>query len=150
MGRFPLLHFLCQLPGGEGGGLFLRMSCKYNKRAVIFQEPMKKLIAASLLLIATPLFAPLAFAAEEPIKVTLQNHRFRPAEIHVKANTPAVIALTNRDPQAEEFDSAALKVEKVVAGNSSGNIRIRALAPGRYPFMGEYNAATAQGVVIAE
>ncbi len=51
---------------------------------------------------------------------------------------------------AEEFDSTALKVEKVVAGNSSGNVRIRALAPGRYPFMGEYHSATAQGVVVAK
>ena len=68
----------------------------------------------------------------------------------MKANTPAVIALTNKDATAEEFDSTALKVEKVVAGNSSGNVRIRALAPGRYPFMGEYHSATAQGVVVAE
>lgn len=85
-----------------------------------------------------------------PIPVTLQNHRFTPSEIHVKANTPAIIALTNKDPTVEEFDSTALKVEKVVAGHSKGNVRIRALAPGRYPFMGEYHSATAQGVVVAE
>lgn len=90
-----------------------------------------------------------AFAAG-PIPVTLQNHKFSPSEIHVKANTPAVIALTNKDPTAEEFDSTALQVEKVVAGNSKGNIRIRALAPGRYPFMGEYHSSTAQGVVVAK
>jgi plastocyanin len=105
---------------------------------------MKKLFAATLLLIATPSFA------DDPIKVTLQNHKFTPAEIHVKANTPAMIALTNRDSTAEEFDSTSLKVEKVVAGNTSGNVRLRALAPGRYPFMGEYHAATAQGVVVAD
>ena len=63
---------------------------------------------------------------------------------------PAMIALTNKDAQAEEFDSPALKVEKVVAGNSSGNVRLRALAPGKYPFTGEYHAGTAQGIVIAE
>jgi hypothetical protein len=27
---------------------------------------------------------------------------------------------------------------------------LRALAPGKYPFMGEYHAATAQGVVVAQ
>ena len=37
-----------------------------------------------------------------------------------------------------------------LTGNSSGNVRIRALPPGKYPFMGEFHAATAQGVVIAE
>ena len=103
----------------------------------------------SFLLLAVATVATPVLAAD-PIKVTLQNHKFTPSEIRVKANTPSVIALTNNDATAEEFDSTALKVEKVVAGKSSGNIRIRALAPGKYPFMGEFNASTAQGVVIAE
>lgn len=93
--------------------------------------------------------SPPAFA-DEPIKVTLQNHKFTPSEIHVKANTPAIIQLANKDATAEEFDSSALQVEKVVAGNSSGNVRIRALAAGRYPFMGEYHSSTAQGVVVVK
>src|ERR1700722_17166681 len=105
------------------------------RRALLFVLPV---------LVAAPAFA------DEPIAVTLQNHKFSPAEIHVKANTPSVIALTNKDATAEEFDSSALKVEKVVAGNTSGNVRLRALAPGRYPFMGEYHSTTAQGVVIAQ
>ncbi|HEY2836401.1 MAG TPA: cupredoxin domain-containing protein [Rhizomicrobium sp.] len=99
---------------------------------------------SALLLIAMPALA------DEPITLTLQNHKFTPAEIHVKANKPSMITMINKDTTAEEFDSTALKVEKVVAGNSKGNIRIRALAPGRYPFMGEYHAGTAQGVVVAE
>ena len=104
----------------------------------------RALLLAFSLLIATPALA------DGPIPVTLQNHKFSPSEIHVKANTPAVIALTNKDATAEEFDSSALQVEKVVAGNSKGDVRIRALAPGRYPFMGEYHSATAQGVVVAK
>ena len=106
---------------------------------------MKRIVFLSLFMLAA---APAA--ADGPIAVTLQNHKFTPSVIHVKANTPSIIALTNRDATAEEFDSTSLKVEKVVAGNSSGNVRIRALAPGRYPFMGEYHSSTAQGVVVAE
>ncbi|MEI9992096.1 MAG: cupredoxin domain-containing protein [Rhizomicrobium sp.] len=102
------------------------------------------ILGATLALLATPAFA------DEPIAVSLQNHRFTPATIHVKAGVPTVIALTNNDDAAEEFDSSSLKVEKVVAGHSSGNVRLRPLAPGRYPFMGEYHSETAQGVVIAE
>jgi len=84
------------------------------------------------------------------IAVTLKDHRFTPAEIHVPANQPALIVLANQDGAAEEFDSTALKVEKVVPGHETGNVRIRPLAPGRYPFMGEYHADTARGVVIAD
>jgi hypothetical protein len=117
-------------------------------------QVMRKFLILALLC-ATPALADALFLvapalADAPVAVTLQNHKFAPSVIHVKANTPAVIALTNKDATAEEFDSTALKVEKVVAGNSSGNVRIRALAPGKYPFMGEYHAGTAQGVVIAE
>lgn len=89
-------------------------------------------------------------ADEGAIPLTLKDHRFAPVEIRVKANVPNVIALTNSDDTAEEFDSTSLKVEKVVASHSSGNVRLRPLAPGRYPFMGEYHSETAQGVVIAE
>ena len=84
------------------------------------------------------------------IPVTLRDHRFSPAEIHVHANQPSLITLDNQDGAAEEFDSTSLKVEKVVPGHETGNVRIRPLAPGRYPFMGEYHADSAQGVVIAE
>lgn len=85
-----------------------------------------------------------------PIALTLKDHKFLPAEIHVKANAPSEITLTNADATAEEFDSSALKVEKVVAGGAKGTVRLRPLAPGRYPFMGEYHSDTAQGVVVAE
>ena len=96
------------------------------------------------------LFAPAAAMADAPVNVVLQNHRFTPNVIHVKANQPFAIHLYNKDATADEFDSSSLKVEKVVSGNADGIVRIRPLAPGKYPFMGEYHAATAQGVVIAE
>ncbi len=88
--------------------------------------------------------------ASDGIPLKIKDHKFAPAEIHVKANVPNVIVMSNEDATAEEFDSTSLKVEKVVAGNSSGNVRLRPLEPGRYPFMGEFHSATAQGVVIAE
>lgn len=88
--------------------------------------------------------------ADAPIALTLKDHKFSPATIRVKAGQPALIKMINNDDTAEEFDSSSLKVEKVVAGHSSGNIRLRPLPPGKYPFMGEYHSATAQGVVIAE
>ena len=104
---------------------------------------MKRLLLA-LSLLATPALA------DGPIVVHLKGHKFYPATITVKANQPSMIQLFNDDDSADEFDSASLKIEKVVPGHDKGNIRVRPLAPGKYPFMGEYHAATAQGVVIAK
>ena len=103
-----------------------------------------KALTFALLLAATPALA------DTTIAVTLKDHKFSPSVIKVKANEPSMIILSNEDDTADEFDSTALKVEKVVPGHAKGNIRLRALAPGKYPFMGEFHAATAQGVVIAK
>jgi hypothetical protein len=103
-----------------------------------------------LITIAVAIFATPVCADNGAIPLTLKNHEFSPSEIHVKANEPNVIALTNNDDTAEEFDSTSLKVEKVVTSHSSGNVRLRPLAPGRYPFMGEFHSGTAQGVLVAE
>jgi plastocyanin len=104
---------------------------------------MKKLILA-LLLVVTPALA------DAPIVIHLKGHKFSPSTIKVKAGQPSMITLFNDDDTADEFDSPSLKVEKVVGGHAKGNIRLRALPPGKYPFMGEFHAATAQGMVIAE
>src|ERR1700693_5737913 len=90
--------------------------------------------------VALALFAFPVFADDAPIPLTLKDHKFTPTEIHVKANTPSQILLTNEDSSAEEFDSSALHVEKVVPGGEKGIVRLRPLAPGRYPFMGEYHS----------
>jgi plastocyanin len=88
--------------------------------------------------------------ADGDIVVTLQNHVFSPAEIHVPAGKRTQLLVKNLDATADEFDSSALKVEKVIAGKSSGIVRLRALDKGSYPFIGEYHSDTAKGVVIAQ
>ena len=91
-------------------------------------------------------------AADEPtpINVKIKNHRFEPAEIHVRTGKPTVLIVTNEDSTPEEFDSTALQVEKVIAGGHYATIRLRPLAPGRFPFMGEFHPDTATGVVVSE
>jgi Cupredoxin-like domain len=68
----------------------------------------------------------------------------------VPAGKRVSIYITNEDASPEEFESRTLKVEKVIPGKSKGVVRIGPLAPGRYEFIGEFNADTAKGVVIAE
>ena len=91
-----------------------------------------------------------AGAPSAPLTLTIQDHRFAPAELVVPAHQAIEIQLINKDPVAEEFDSSALKVEKVVAGGQTGTLRIKPLDPGVYPYIGEFHSETAKGVVIAK
>jgi hypothetical protein len=76
--------------------------------------------------------------------ITIRDHRFEPAELHVPAGKRILLTVINADPLSEEFDSTALKVEKVIAGKSQGIVHISPLNPGRYDFTGEYHEDTAK------
>jgi plastocyanin len=90
--------------------------------------------------------------AEEPLRinVVIKDHVFQPAEIHVPTGQRVQLIVKNQDTGPEEFDSSALKVEKVIVGGTYATIWLRRLGPGRYPFMGEFHPETAQGVVISQ
>jgi hypothetical protein len=82
--------------------------------------------------------------------ITIRGHKFEPSELHVPAGKRIVLTVINADPLSEEFDSPALKAEKVIAGSSEAIVRIAPLKPGTYEFVGEYHEETAKGRVIAE
>jgi plastocyanin len=108
---------------------------------------------AAVFLIVAMLGAPCASASAEDTyaaTITIREHRFEPAELHVPAGKRISLTVVNADPLSEEFDSTALKVEKVIAGKSQGVVHIGPLSPGTYDFIGEYHEATAKGRVIAE
>jgi hypothetical protein len=104
---------------------------------------------ALLGLTAVVILAPAAARADD-YTVTIKNHRFTPTELKVPANKRVAVTVINDDATPEEFESSAMKVEKVIAGKSKGVVRIGPLKPGRYHFVGEFHEATAKGVVIAE
>lgn len=91
-----------------------------------------------------------AFAADPEVTLVIKDHRFDPAEVKVKAGERVKLVVHNQDSTPEEFDSHSLNREKVVPGGQKGTVYIGPLKPGRYPFIGEYNEKTAQGVVVAE
>src|SRR5271157_4523029 len=90
--------------------------------------------------------------ADEPVAIdlTLKDHKFEPAEIKAPAGRPIAITLKNEDDAVEEFDSNALRTEKIVTKHGTVTIKLKPLAAGHYPFQGEYHAKTAQGVLIVE
>lgn len=95
--------------------------------------------------------APLAAAAGDvpEFTLTIQNHRFSPAEMTIPADTKVKLIVVNKDATPEEFESHELNREKVVAGNASINVYVGPLKAGRYPYFGDFNQATAQGVLVA-
>jgi hypothetical protein len=104
-----------------------------------------KIICLSVLLLP---FA--ALAADAEYTLVIKDHRFQPAELSVPAGSKIKLLIENRDDTPEEFESYALNREKVVAGNGRATLYIGPLDAGRYPFFGEFNEATAQGVIVAK
>ncbi len=105
---------------------------------------MKKICFAALLL---PLAA---FAADADYTLVIKEHRFQPPELAIPAGKKVKLLIENQDAAPEEFDSFSLNREKVITGHGSATLYIGPLEAGRYPFMGEFNPATAQGVVVAQ
>lgn len=112
-------------------------------RAVRYLPPMAAWVIG-LALLGT------AHAADTDVLLVIKNHRFEPAEVKVPAGQRIRLAVHNQDSRPEEFESHALNREKVIPGGAKVVIYIGPLKAGRYEFFGEYNEATAKGVVIAE
>ena len=90
-----------------------------------------------------------AFAAND-IALAIENHKFSPARIEIPAGQKVRLMVENRDSTPEEFDSSDLRIEKVIPGKSKAPIFVGPLKAGEYKFMGEFNASTAQGVIVAK
>lgn len=104
-------------------------------------------IAASLvsLLTASP-----AMAVDIELNLIIKDHTFFPAELKVPAGQKVKLMIDNQDATAEEFESHELNREKVIPPKSKLPVFIGPLTPGKYPFFGEFNQATARGIIIAE
>jgi plastocyanin len=111
---------------------------------------MPAIVLAWAFLATSPAIPGTGGAGAQELKLVIRNHIFEPAEIRVPAGKRVSLSISNEDPTPEEFDSSALKVEKVIPGKSRAVVRFGPLDPGRYEFIGEFHADTAKGVVIAE
>jgi plastocyanin len=101
--------------------------------------------------VAALLLAPAGMArADDAITITIKDHKFTPIEVKIPAGKRVEVTVVNDDPTPEEFESKAMKVEKVIPGKSKATIRIGPLEKGRYKFFGEFHEKTAQGFVVVE
>ena len=102
-------------------------------------------LAVSAAVLAFPC---LLWAATPVIEIQIRDHLFFPPEVVVPANTKVKLIVYNRDPTPEEFESFELNREKVIMGGRKAVIFIGPLAPGEYPFFGEFNPQTALGKIV--
>ena len=114
---------------------------------------MRRLVMSSLLLAVAALAPVVRVEAQDTtpeVALTSANQAFSPAELKVKAGQPFVLVVTNNDPKkAIEVENKDLRIEKVVPAGKTVKIRVRALKPGTYVFIDDFNHA-AQVKVVAE
>jgi plastocyanin len=101
------------------------------------------------LAVVSALSAPALAADPVEIALTVEKNRFQPEEVKVKAGAPFVLAITNNDAKAVEFESKELRVEKVIPPGKTVKVRVRALKPGSYPFFDDFNKQMT-GRIVAE
>ncbi len=119
----------------------------FPRRAV---RPVRAFLAVTLLGIAA-LFASERGNTQQSasVGISVKDHRFQPSQISAPANRPISIRVKNLDTAPMEFESVALRVEKVIAPGSEGVVNVRALAPGRYEFFDDFHQET-RGVLVVE
>ncbi len=83
------------------------------------------------------------------VEITVKDKKFEPVEVKAPANARIVIHVINRDPVAMEFESNAMKVEKVVPANGEGIVRAGPFKPGRYEFFDDFNQNN-KGTLVVE
>jgi len=111
---------------------------------------------AGLLAVAAMILGTLGGAAAQTagapaeFPLSIEKNRFSPEEIRVKAGAPFVLVITNKDGAPEELESRDLRIEKVIPAGKTLRVRMPALKPGTYGFVGEYHEKTAKGTIIAE
>ena len=110
------------------------------------------MVGAAVTIFMASLAAPNAVRAQGAAEIALvvKDHRFDPGEIEAPANQPIVLRIKNLDSTPMEFESDALRVEKVLSGNSEAVVNIRAQKPGRYEFYDDFHSSTTKGVLVVK
>ena len=105
----------------------------------------RAILTALLIGIAVP-----AFAADEPkVSITIRDDGFTPAEVQVPAGAKVELSIKNEQKVAAEFESHALRREKVIPPGATGTVYVGPLQPGRYEFFDDFRPKN-RGFVVAQ
>ena len=109
---------------------------------------MPRLAVAGFLLLVLAVPAA-AQTPPPPITITVRDNQFVPAEVAVPAGVKAELVIKNEQKTPAEFESHALKREKVIPPGASASIFVGPLKPGRYEFIDDFHPAT-KGVLVVK
>lgn len=113
---------------------------------------MKRLLITTFAVLLTTAGIAVAVGANDlpTFTLTIENGHFHPETIEVPANKRFKLIITNKGPGPEEFESAALRKEKVLASGVTSFLVFAPLKPGAYSFFGEFHPDTANGRIVAK
>ena len=101
-------------------------------------------------LIAIGFGAPARAAEEATFSIDFNDGVMTPLRIEVPANTRFKIDLTNKGKTPAEFESAELRLEKVLAAGSKSTLVIRTLDPGEYKFFDDFHPDAPAALLVAK
>jgi Cupredoxin-like domain len=81
------------------------------------------------------------------LSLTMQDHKFEPAELHAPPNKPIAIHVRNLNPIVSEFESSDLHFEKIIPAGNDAVVYVRPQQPGRYNFFDDFHHET-QGFLV--
>jgi hypothetical protein len=111
----------------------------------MLSAPMRRtLLTALLIAIAAP-----ALGDQPSISIAIRDGGFAPAEIEVPIGTKIELSIRNEQQRAAEFESTALRREKVIPPGATGTVYVGPLQPGRYEFFDDFQPNN-RGFLVAK
>jgi plastocyanin len=104
----------------------------------------RALLTAFLVAVAVP-----ALADEPKVSIVIRDGGFAPAEVEVPTGTKVELSIKNEQQRAAEFESTALRREKVIPPGATGTVYVGPLQPGRYEFFDDFQPNN-RGFLVAK
>ena len=115
-----------------------------HKLRYVLQAGLAPAMLAAFMAPASP-----ALAQETTYSLTVQNGKFEPSTLAVKAGVKFKLVVSNKGTKPAEFESSELNREKIVPAGASVPLYIGPLAPGAYPFFDDFDQKN-RGQIVAK
>jgi heme/copper-type cytochrome/quinol oxidase subunit 2 len=122
---------------------FIKWQTVRSAKSVLMQ------VLAPLLVLFCLLAAATVALAADAVMLTIKNHQFTPSQVSVPAGERFRVEVENQDATPAEFESADLRVEKIVVPGGKIVVMVGPLKPGNYKFFDDYHPDTATGTMTA-